>query len=62
MEHVLLIWLTLDGPMIRMTVSSCAIGEVWAESAQRWSKRTGVEGWGYLCDTKGTPVFVKVHQ
>ena len=60
-EHLALIWLTLDGPMIEVRVDNCEIAEMWFESARAWAKRSGVatNEPGYLCDWDGKPVVVR---
>lgn len=64
MEHVMLIWLTLDGPMLKIQVPDCAIAAQWYVAARAWAARSGVPPTevGYLCDYRNTSVMVRVHR
>lgn len=48
---VLMIWLTQNGPEIKMRVPDCEIGAIWYEEARAWAARSGVaaDEPGFLC-------------
>ena len=64
MEYVMLLWLSSQGPEIKVEVQNCAVANAWYVQALLWADRSGLprSEVGFLCGEIDPPRLWRAHR